>query len=152
MVAFASSFIFLLLLTNVYGFRCRESNCTDCVGSSSNCIWCRRDNKCHMSASILNPCERAENIVDKSHCGDKLSHYDLELSMKMLLLSSAAYDRAHPQQCLDNALPSDKFQIHHNVTKKCDLKNDCSGYVAISHELKVIALAFRGSKHFARLL
>ena len=151
MVAFASLFIFLPLLTNVYGFRCNESNCRDCVDSSSSCVWCRRDNKCYMSASVFNPCEIAENIVDQSHCGDKLSHYDPELSMKMLLLSSAAYDRAHPQECLDNALPSDKFQIHYNVTKKCDFfKNYCSGYVAISHELKVIALAFRGSKHFGQ--
>jgi len=149
MAAFLSLFIFLPLLTNVYGFLCRKSKCGDCVDSSSNCRWCRRDNKCHMKASVFNPCKRAENIVDKSQCGDKLSHYDPALSMKMLLLSSAAYDPAHPQECLDNALPSEKFQIHAVVTKKCDFfDNDCSAYVAISHELKVVALAFRGSEDF----
>jgi len=149
MGAFIFLFIFLPLLTNVYSFICSESNCGDCVDSSMNCRWCRRDNKCRTPASIFNNCKRAENIVSQSHCGDKLSHYDPELSMKMLLLSSAAYDRAQRQECLDNALPSEKFQIHTTVTKKCDLfDNECSAYVAISHELNVIALAFRGSADF----
>ena len=149
MVVFIFLFIFLPLFTNVYGFLCSDSNCGNCVDSSFNCRWCRRDNKCRMPASVFNPCKRAENIVDQSHCGDKLSHYDPELSMKMLLLSSAAYDPAHPQECLDNALPSEKFQIHSVVTKKCDFfGNDCSAYVAVSHELNVTALAFRGSTNF----
>ena len=151
MVAFVFLFIFLPLLSNVHGFLCRHSNCGDCVDSSLNCRWCRRDNKCHMPASFFNPCKRAENIVDQSHCGDRLSHYEPELSMKMLLLSSAAYDPAHPQECLDNTMPSEKFQIHAVVTMKCDFfNNDCSAYVAISHELKVVALAFRGSENFGQ--
>jgi len=146
MAAFLSLFIFLPLLTNVCGFLCRERNCGDCADSFLNCRWCRRNNKCHMPASLFNPCKRAENIVDESHCGDKLSNYDPELSMKMLLLSSAAYDPVHPQECLDNALPSENFDIHTVVTKKCDFSgNNCSSYVAISHELEVIALSFRGS-------
>ncbi|KAK2558164.1 hypothetical protein P5673_019748 [Acropora cervicornis] len=120
MAAFLSLFIFLPLLTNVCGFLCRERNCGDCADSFLNCRWCRRNNKCHMPASLFNPCKRAENIVDESHCGDKLSNYDPELSMKMLLLSSAAYDPVHPQECLDNALPSENFDIHTVVTKKCD--------------------------------
>ena len=151
MAGFIFLFIFLPLLTNVYGFPCRYSNCGDCV-SSSRCRWCRRDNKCYFSVSLFNPCKRAEKIANQSHCGDKLSHYDPELSMKMLLLSSAAYDRANPQECLDNALPSEKFQVRAVATKNCDFfDNDCSAYVAISHELQVIALAFRGSTDFGQV-
>ena len=103
----------------------------------------------HMPASALNPCKRAENIVEESHCNDELSHYDPELSMKMLLLSAAAYDSVHPQECLDNALPSENFKLKAVVTKKCDLfDNECSGYVAVSHSLKAIVVAFRGSEDF----
>ena len=67
----------------------------------------------------------------------------------MLLLSAAAYDPLHPQKCLNNSLPSADFQIQHTVTRKCDFSdNQCSGYVAVSHTVKVIAIAFRGSECF----
>ena len=72
----------------------------------------------------------------------------------MLYLSAAAYDESndlvHQQQCLDNSLTSDKFQLQAVVTKTCDVAtdHDCSGYVAVSHTLKVIVVAFRGSKNF----
>ena len=78
-----------------------------------------------------------------------MPQYNPELSLKMLLLSAAAYDPNHPQKCLDNSLPSDDFQIQHSVTKKCDfLDNQCSCYVAVSHTVNVIVIAFRGSECF----
>ena len=114
-----------------------------------DCVWCKRDNKCHTGASVKNPCKRAENIEKKSHCADELARYDPELSYKMLLLSAAAYDREHHQQCLDNALQSAQFQVQTVVTKECDFADhDCSGYVAVSHVLKAIAVVFRGSLGF----
>ena len=147
-------YVILLQLTVVFGFFCSDKNCGDCVDSSNvfNCRWCKRDNECHMPAAIAtNPCKRAENIVEESHCSDELSRYDPDLSMKMLLLSAVAYDPYHPQECLDNSLPSANFQIQAVVTKKCDFfDNECSGYVAVSHELAVIVVAFRGSENFGQ--
>lgn len=146
-------YIILLQLTVVFGF-CSDKNCGDCVDSSHvlNCRWCKRDNECHMPGAIAtNPCKRAENIVEESHCTDELSSYDPDLSMKMLLLSAVAYDPYHPHECLDNSLPSANFQIKAVVTEKCDFfDNECSGYVAISHELAVIVVAFRGSENFGQ--
>ena len=102
-------------------------------------------------AVVTNPCKRAENIIEESHCSDKLSSYDPDLSMKMLLLSAVAYDPYHPQECLDNSLPSANFQIQAVVTKKCDFfDNECSGYVAVSHNLAAIVVAFRGSENFGQ--
>ena len=147
-------YVILLQLTIVFG-SCSDKNCGDCVDSSRhlfNCRWCKRDNKCHTPGAVLtNPCKGAENIVEESHCSDVLSRYDPDLSMKMLLLSAVAYDPDHPQECLDNSLPSANFRIQAVVTKKCDFfDNECSGYVAVSHELAVIVVAFRGSENFGQ--
>ena len=129
-----------------------NENCTSCVHSANRCARCKRGNGCHTTAAFgTNPCKRAENIVSKSHCPDKLSSYDPEVSLTMLLLSAVAYDSVQPQECLDNFLLSDTFQLQTLAAKNCDLfGNDCSGYVAISHALKVIVVAFGGSSDFDR--
>ena len=117
---------------------CRKTNCGDCARSSfmsASCRWCKRDNKCHVPGGVAtNPCKTAENIVEKSHCADEFSSYKPELSLKMLYLSAVAFDqsndRVHQQQCLDNSLTSDKFQLQVVVTKTCDeAGHDCSGYI-----------------------
>ena len=73
--------------------------------------------------------------------------YNPELSHKMAILSVVAYDQSHPQHCLDQYLPSTKFQIKTYVTKNCDfLDNKCSGYTAVSQALRVLVVAFRGTK------
>ena len=146
-------FLFLSHLNAVMAFICNDNNCEDCVNSrffGIRCRWCRRDNECYMPGAVLtNPCSRAENIVKRSHCADKLSRYDTGLSMKMLLLSAVAYDPEHPQQCLDNALPSDKFKLKRVVTKNCGFaRQNCSGYVAVSHSMNAVVVAFRGSENF----
>ena len=139
----------LLQLTTVAAlFGCNnKKNCKDCVSSWIKCRWCYRDRECHDPGAIAtNPCKRAENIVEKSRCDDKLSHYDPELSMKMLLLSAAAYDPNDPQGCLNNSLPSAEFKIVSVSTKTCDdSRNECSAYVAVSDVLKAIVVSFRGS-------
>ncbi|KAJ7383178.1 hypothetical protein OS493_030334 [Desmophyllum pertusum] len=140
--------VFLPQLTVVVAFFCSDNNCEECVNSHFiQCRWCKKDNKCHTPGAVAtNPCSRAENIVEKSRCADELSRYDPELSYKMLLLSAVAYDRLHPQECLNNSLPSARFQLQTVVTRKCDVfGNECSGYVAVSHALKAIVVAFRGS-------
>ncbi|XP_078364785.1 lipase ZK262.3-like [Oculina patagonica] len=149
-------FVILPQLTVVEAFVCNDKTCDACVSSGLlECRWCKRDNECHAPGAVAtNPCKRAENILEKSHCDDKLSRYDPELSMKMLYLSAVAYDqsgdREHQQKCLDNSLETGNFQLQSVVTKVCDVANDhdCSGYVAVSHTLNVIVVAFRGSKHF----
>ena len=130
-------FAILLQLNEVVGSNCNSDNCRDCTSNTAfgfTCRWCRRDNECHTPGAFLtNPCKRAENIVDPFRCGEKFSHYDPGLSLKMLFLSAATYDPLHPQKCLDNSLPSADFQIQHIVTRKCDFSdNQCSGYVAVS--------------------
>ena len=73
--------------------------------------------------------------------------YNPELSHKMAILSVVAYDQSHPQHCLDQYLPSTKFQLKTYVTKNSDfLDNKCSGYTAVSQALRVLVVAFRGTK------
>ena len=148
-------FCVLPLLLPATSFLCRKNNCGDCVNSRFvKCRWCKRDSKCHTPGAIAtNPCKSAENIVQKSHCGNEFSHYDPDLSYKMLLLSAVAYDPVHPQQCLNNSLPSADFQLQTVVTKECDFLGDsCAGYVAVSHAVKAIVVAFRGSISLRQVL
>ena len=153
---FLSLLLALSCLLSAVEAGCGKSDCMSCAGSSSwlgNCRWCRRDNKCHAKGSLGNPCKRAENIVDKSHCEDKLAHYDTKLAYKMLLLSAVAYDEGDHRECVLNALPSYNFEIETVVEKRCDMfDGKCSGYVAVSHVDKVIVVSFRGSQGFGQAL
>ena len=66
------------------------------------------------------------------------------MSYKMAILSVVGYDQSHPQHCLDQYLPSAKFQLQTVVTKSCDfLDNKCSSYAAVSQALRVLVVAFR---------
>ena len=38
----------------------------------------------------------------------------------MAILSAVTYDQSHPQHCLDQYLPSAKFQLQTVFTKKCE--------------------------------
>ena len=79
--------------------------------------------------------------------------YNPELSHKMAILSVVAYDQSHPQHCLDQYLPSTKFQLKTYVTKNCDfLDNKCSGYTAVSQALRVLVVLFRGTKSTRQLI
>ncbi|XP_073232488.1 lipase ZK262.3-like [Porites lutea] len=79
--------------------------------------------------------------------------YNPELSYKMAILSAVTHDQTHPQHCLDQYLPLTKFQLQTVVTKNCDfLDNKCSGYVAVSHSLRVLLVAFRGTESTSQLI
>ena len=94
-----------------------------------------------------------QTVIQLSHCDDKLPHYDPEVSMKMLLLSAVAYAPGHKQECFENVLPSEKFQLQRVVTRKCDMfENECSGYVVVSHALKAVVVAFRGSAKYEQAI
>ena len=147
--------VFLLQLTVVVAHLCSANNCADCVSSRFiQCRWCKKDNKCHtLGADAGNPCSTEENVVQHSHCRDEVPHYDPQVSMKMLLLSAVAYAPGHKQECLENVLPSEKFQLLREVTTKCDIfENECSGYVAVSPALKAVVIAFRGSAKYEQAI
>ena len=68
-------------------------------------------------------------ILIKGDCGRnaynednerRVMSYNLELSYKMAILSAVTYDQSHPQDCLDQYLPSAKFQLQAVFTKKCE--------------------------------
>ena len=147
--------VFLPQLIVVVAHLCSANNCADCVSSRFiQCRWCKRDNKCHApGADAASPCSTEESVVHNSHCEDEVPHYDPEVSMKMLYLSAVAYAPSHKQECLEKVLPSEKFQLQRVVTTKCDiLENECSGYVAVSHALKAVVVAFRGSEKFEQAI
>ena len=80
-------------------------------------------------------------------------HYNPELSYKTLLLAAVTVDNVHPQRCLDKSLPSSKFQLQTFVRKKCDFFSDnCAGYIAVSHPLKAIVIAFRGTTTLTQII
>ena len=101
-------------------------------------------------------------ILIKGDCGRngyndnnerRVMSYNPELSYKMAILSAVTYDQSHPQHCLDQYLPSTKFQLQTVVTKNCDfVDNKCSGYVAVSHSLRVLVVAFRGTESTKQLI
>lgn len=121
------------------------------MATRNKCAWCPRNKICYPAYYLPDPpCYKAEDIVDESHCDDKLARYDAELSDKMLLLSAAAYDESNQQLCLRNILPRSEFEQQYVATKDCDpgalfTVTKCSGFVAISHIEKAIVLGFRGS-------
>ena len=143
--------VFLSQLTVAVAHLCSANSCADCVSSRFiQCRWCKRDNKCHTpGADAASPCSKGENVAKPSDCEDGVPHYDSEVSMKMLLLSAVAYAPSHKQECLEKVLPYEKFQLQRVATQKCDIfENECSGYVAVSHALKTVVVAFRGSAKY----
>ena len=76
----------------------------------------------------------------------RVMSYNPELSYNMAILSVVTYDQSHPQHCLDQYLPSAKFQFQTSVTKNCDfLDNKCSGYAAVSQALRLLFVSFHGT-------
>jgi hypothetical protein len=44
------------------------------------------------------------------------------------------------------------FRLVRQVTKSCEGKAKCSGFVAVSHTERAIAVAFRGSEHSNQII
>ena len=94
-----------------------------------------------------------EEMVTNDDNERRVMPYNPELSYNMAILSVVACDQSHPQHCLDQYLPSAKFQLQTFVTKKCDfLDNKCSGYAAVSQALRALIVAFRGTKDTRQLI
>ena len=94
-----------------------------------------------------------EEMVTNDDNERRVMPYNPELSYNMAILSVVACDQSHPQHCLDQYLPSAKFQLQTFVTKTCDfLDNKCSGYAAVSQALRALIVAFRGTKDTRQLI
>ena len=101
-------------------------------------------------------------ILIKGDCGRngynddterRVMSYNPELSYKMAILLAVTYDQFHPQHCLDQYLPSAKFQLQTVFTKNCDfVDKKCSGYIAVSHALQVLVVTFRGTECTRQLI
>ena len=126
-----------------------EEACNSGVGSSAS----KRDqDECSSDGPLLTRCSAGEP-VSKPDGADEIAPYDTTLSLKMLLLSAAAYYPHHLQECLGNALPFSYFQVKAVVVKRCDALDDtCSGYVAISPTEKAIVVIFTGSEDIEQAL
>ena len=133
-----------------------QSDCVSCTNhktwSGANCRWCPRDTACHAQGSLVNKCSRTENIVNPDDC-DKIVYakYDKNLAHKMIYLCAFAYSD-DVAKYIPKASEVDTFQLVKQVTKPCSGGANCSGFVAISHAEKAIAIAFRGTEHSKQLV
>ncbi|XP_028403894.1 lipase ZK262.3-like isoform X2 [Dendronephthya gigantea] len=141
----------------LFGSDCQDENdCISCTKhktwSGENCRWCPRDKECHAQGSLLNKCSRTENIVKPADC-DKIIYakYDKDLAYKMIYLSALAY-ADDVAKYIPKASDVNTFQLVKQVTKPCSGGAMCSGFVAVSHSEKAIAVAFRGTQHIKQLV
>ena len=139
------------------GSNCNDqSDCISCTNhktwSGENCRWCPRDLECHAHGSLLNKYSRTENIKD-SKDRDKIvyAEYDENLAYKMIYLCALAYSD-DVAKYIPNASEVNTFELVKQITKPCSGYALCSGFVAVSHSEKVIAIAFRGTQHFIQLV
>ena len=133
-----------------------QRDCVSCTNTKSwsgeNCRWCPRDQACHAQASLANECSRAENIINPNDC-DTIVHaeYDKHLAYKMIFLSALAYSD-DVAKYIPKATEVDKFHLVSQIKQPCSGDAVCSGFVAVSHSQKAIAIAFRGTEHLKQLV
>ncbi|CAB3980129.1 lipase -like [Paramuricea clavata] len=159
-------FLCLVALNDAFLFRSRsrrrisiritrcdsKRNCVSCTNhkswSGKPCRWCPRDKKCHTYGAILtNPCSTTEDVVSARTCSSIVNPiYDSSLAFKMVYLSALAYADNVAKYIL-KATEVASFRLVRQVTKSCAGKAKCSGFVAVSHTERAIAVAFRGSEH-----
>ena len=139
------------------GSNCKDqSDCVSCTNhetwSGENCRWCPRDLECHAQGSLVNKCSRTENIKDSKDC-DKIlyAEYDRNVAYKMVYLCALAYSD-DVAKYIPKASEVNTFELVKQVTKLCSGDALCSGFVAVSHSEKAIAIAFRGTQRFKQLV
>ncbi|XP_028400147.1 lipase ZK262.3-like [Dendronephthya gigantea] len=139
------------------GPNCDElKDCVSCARTESwsgkRCRWCYRTSTCHAHGSLVNKCSRAENVVKSANC-DKIvyARYDKTVAYKLVFLSALAYS-PDVAKYLSGASEVKSFHLVKQVIKSCSGGALCSGFVAVSHSEKAIAIAFRGTQHFEQLI
>ena len=133
-----------------------QKDCVSCTThqswSGDNCRWCPQDNECHAYLIAVNPCSSSENIVDKHDCSSIVfAKYDRAFAYKMVFLSALAY-ADNVAKYIPKATEVNSFHLIKQVTKPCSGNAHCSGYTAISHTERAIAISFRGSEHFKQVI
>ena len=154
-------FLVLACLSLKYsnGFCNDNTNCVACTTTTSwsgyPCRWCPRTSTCHAYGSVIfNRCMRRENIVNHRDCDRKVYReyqYDKNLAFKMIQLCALAYSY-DVSRYIPKASEVGTFQLVKQVTNPCSGSALCSGFVAVSHKEKAIAIAFRGTQHFEQLM
>ena len=133
-----------------------QKDCVSCTSTKSwsgqNCRWCPRRSTCHTFGSLENKCSQAENIIESNDCSKIVyRRYDNNLAYKMIFLCSIAYSN-NVARYLPRATEVNTFHLVKQVTKPCSGGAFCSGFVAVSHSEKSIAVAFRGTEHSQQLV
>ena len=147
-------FIVLICLSLDYSKACSRTptrppikSCTnhkDCIScGTKDCFWCTKTSKCQTKGS---ECSKALKITNPSQCDSEIyGKYDKNLAYKMTLLSSLAYSK-DVATYLPKAKEVNTFNLVKQIEKPCCGNAYCSGFVAVSHSEKSIAIAFRGSQ------
>ena len=100
----------------------------------------------------MNKCSRTEDIKDSENCNKIVyAEYDRNLAYKMIYLCALAYSD-DVAKYLPKASEVSTFELVKQVTKPCSGDALCSGFVAVSHTEKAIAVAFRGTQHSTQLV
>ena len=138
------------------GSNCEDhSDCVSCTNhktwSGENCRWCPRDLECHTRGSLLHKSSTTENIKDPKDC-DKIvyAQYDRNVAYKMVYLSALAYSD-DVAKYIPKASEVNTFELVKQVTKLSG-GGLSSGFVAVSHSEKAIAIAFRGTQSYTQML
>ncbi|XP_028400226.1 lipase ZK262.3-like [Dendronephthya gigantea] len=138
---------------------CDEQNsCKTCAQTESwsgkRCRWCPRTSTCHAHGSVVNKCSRAENVVNSKDCNKIVQKkYDKNLAYKLVQLCALAYSPDVAKY--KTKAESDEVKTFHlvkQVINSCSGEAMCSGFVAVSHSEKAIAIAFRGTEHSQQLI
>ncbi|XP_045194856.2 lipase ZK262.3-like [Mercenaria mercenaria] len=155
-------YILLLTLLLVVPLRCRGSpdcdtfmDCKTCTSHESwigVCRWCPLDRQCHAHGSLENTCKEDQNIEDPLQCPvDHKAYgvYNPQLAYSSTLLSAIAYTDT-PTECMDTIFPDGGFELLYAIGRRCEdfslfEYEECYAYTAISHKMKMIILAYRGT-------
>eukprot|EP00697_Spironema_sp_BW2_P002404 gnl/Spiro4/13210_TR7008_c0_g1_i2.p1 gnl/Spiro4/13210_TR7008_c0_g1~~gnl/Spiro4/13210_TR7008_c0_g1_i2.p1 ORF type:complete len:423 (+),score=52.59 gnl/Spiro4/13210_TR7008_c0_g1_i2:29-1270(+) len=123
-------------------------HCNTCAGQGSwlaSCRWCPRENGCHATGSLFNPCHAYENIIDKTKCIPEPTPpntFSLAVAHEMLLYAKAAYS---DDPSRSGFLPTTFTMVGKPFS--FPLPHNQSSFAYIGHDLsqKRVVLAYRGT-------
>lgn len=132
------------------------TTCGECTSqdswSGSSCRWCPVDNKCHAYGSLLNKCDKAQNIDDQGECKqDQATHFDPDVSKKALFFSAAAYND-DPTACFKSAAGTCKLVGTYTSHFGKVTTTTTRAYIASCDDTQTIVVAFRGTTSSPQLI
>lgn len=164
----------LMVLVSLPVAQCFCSDYTDCLSCTSssfffvNCRWCQMTNTCHNPGSFYNKCKSSEDsrisslcyVVDSSECdrsyqtGSKSGLFEPYEASNATFYSALAYTDA-PVECANRIKEFGQIEIVEIIGKKCNFifdYNECYAITAVSHSMKKIILAYRGTTSTKQLI